>query len=125
MCIRDSRYTDPEQLDNFNYHIERWHVPGTETPEQIRDRMLGVLDTIVRECPDMTVAAVTHGMASRILLGTLQGMSIAEISEKCPHGDNTAVSLIEYENGRYRVVYANDASPVSYTHLGQYPAGDR
>lgn len=107
------RYTDPEQLDNFNYHIERWHVPGTETPEQIRDRMLGVLDTIVRECPDMTVAAVTHGMASRILLGTLQGMSIAEISEKCPHGDNTAVSLIEYENGRYRVVYANDASHLS------------
>ncbi len=107
------RYTDPEQLDNFNYHIERWHVPGTETPEQIRDRMLGVLDTIVRECPDMTVAAVTHGMASRILLGTLQGMSIAEISEKCPHGDNTAVSLIEYEDGNYRVAYANDASHLS------------
>ena len=107
------RYTDPEQLDNFNYHIERWHVPGTETPEQIRDRMLGVLDTIVRECPDMTVAAVTHGMASRILLGTLQGMSIAEISEKCHHGDNTAVSLIEYEDGNYRVAYANDASHLS------------
>ncbi len=109
----DIQYTDPEQLNNFNYHLERWHVPGTETAEQVRDRMLRVLDTIVRECPDMTVAAVTHGMASRILLGTLQGYSIAEISEKCPHGDNTAVSLIEYENGQYRVVYANDASHLS------------
>lgn len=103
-------YTDPEQLENFNYHIDKWHVPGAETAEHVRERMLGVLDTIVRECPDMTVAAVTHGMASRILLGTLKGMSIAEISEKFPHGDNTAVSYIEYENGHYDVVFANDAS---------------
>ncbi len=106
----DIRYTDPEQLDNFNFHIEKWSVPGTETAEQVRDRMMGALDTIVRECPNMTVAAVSHGMACRILLGTLKGMSIAEISENFPHGDNTAVSLIEYENGHYRVVFANDAS---------------
>ena len=52
-------------------------------------------------------------MACRILLGTLKGMSIAEISEKFPHGDNTAVSLIEYENGHYNVVFANDTSHLS------------
>ena len=109
----DIRYTDPEQLDNFNFHIDKWYVPGTETAEQVRERMLGALDMIVRECPGKTVAAVTHGMACRILLGTLMGMSIAEISENFPHGDNTAVSLIEYENGRYHVVFANDASHLS------------
>ncbi len=106
----DIRRTEAEQLENFNFHIERWHVPGAESAEEVRARMLGALDTIVRECPGKTVAAVSHGMATRILLGTLQGLSLAEISEKFPHGDNTAVSLIEYDNGRYNVVFANDAS---------------
>ena len=111
----DIRYTEGEQLDNFNYHFEKWYVEGAETAEEIRDRMLGALDTIVRECPNMTVAAVSHGMASRILLGTLKGLSLKEISEQFPHGDNTAVSLIEYENGQYRVVFANDASHLDET----------
>lgn len=106
----DIRYHDGEQLDNFNDHFERWHVEGAETAEHVRERMLRAMNTIVRECPDKTVAVVTHGMASRILLGTLKGMDLAQISATFPHGDNTAVSLIEYENGRYRVVYANDAS---------------
>lgn len=104
------RYSEGEQLDNFNHHIDRWHVEGAESAAHIRERMLGALDTIVRECPGKTVAAVSHGMASRILLGTLQGLALEEISEKMPHGDNTAVSLITYENGKYTVEYANDAS---------------
>lgn len=104
------RYHEGEQLDNFNHHIDRWHVEGAETAAEIRTRMLRAMDTIVRECPGKTVAAVSHGMATRILLGTLQGLTLEEISEKMPHGDNTAVSLIEYEDGRYRVAFANDAS---------------
>lgn len=104
------RYYESEQLDNFNNHIDRWHVEGAESAAHIRERMLGALDTIVRECPGKTVAAVSHGMASRILLGTLRGLSLEEISEKMPHGDNTAVSLIEYEDGTYTVVFANDTS---------------
>ena len=109
----DIRYHDGEQLDNFNNHFERWHVPGAETPEEVRARMLRAADAIVAQCPGRTVAAVSHGMACRILLGTLEGMSLAEISERFPHGDNTAVSLIEHENGRFRVVFANDASHLS------------
>lgn len=111
----DIRYYEGEQLDNFNYHFDQWHVDGAETAEQVRERMLRVMNTIVHECPDMTVAAVSHGMASRILLGTLMGMSLKEISENFPHGDNTAVSLIEYENGKYHVVFANDASHLDQT----------
>ena len=104
------RYHESAELENFNFHLERWSVPGAETIEQARDRMLSALRTVVREWPDSTIAVVTHGMAARVLLGTLQGMSLAEISEKFPHGDNTAVSLIECENDEFRVVFANDAS---------------
>ncbi len=106
----DIRYTDPEQLENFNYHFDRWHVNGAESAEDVRERMLGALHTIVLEQEGKTVAAVSHGMASRILLGTLRGMSLKEISERFPHGDNTAVSLIEYEKGEFRVAFANDTA---------------
>ena len=106
----DIRYTDPEQLENFNYHFDRWHVNGAESAKDVRERMLGALRTIVCEQEGKTVAAVSHGMASRILLGTLRGMSLKEISERFPHGDNTAVSLIEYDQGNFRVVCANDTA---------------
>ena len=106
----DIRYTDPEQLENFNYHFDRWHVNGAESAKDVRERMLGALRTIVCEQEGKTVAAVSHGMASRILLGTLRGMSLKEISERFPHGDNTAVSLIEYDQGNFRVVFANDTA---------------
>ena len=52
---------------------------------------------------------VSHGMALRIVLGTLQGMSMEKLNDT-HHADNTAVSLVEYENGSFRVVFRDDNS---------------
>lgn len=111
----DIRYTDPEQLDHFSYHFDRWHIDGAETPEQVRTRMVNALSAIVRECPEQTVAIVSHGMACRILLGTLMGLDLPEISANVSNGDNTSVSLIEYDGTQFRVVFANDASHLNDT----------
>ena len=45
----------------------------------------------------------------RIVLGTLQGLPLAEIGQS-PHGDNTAVSLIEAQGDDLRVVFRDDNS---------------
>lgn len=36
-----------------------------------------------------TVAVFSHGAAMRMVLGTLNGLSLADVGET-PHGDNTA-----------------------------------
>ena len=48
--------TDPVQMENFSHHLDRWHVEGAETPEQVRDRVLAAVRQIAAENDGKTVA---------------------------------------------------------------------
>lgn len=98
-----------DKLVAFNTDAGHWQVRGGESMEQVRERMLGALREIIAAHPNQTVALFSHGMALRLLIGTLQGMSIAEI-DKTGHGENTAVTKLEAEGNDIRVVYRDDAS---------------
>ena len=99
----------PEKMKNFSTHLDKWHVDGAETPEQVRDRVVAAVREIAAENDGKTVAVFSHGCAIRILLGTLEGMSIAELG-RVPCGDNTAVSLIEADGDQLKVVFRDDNS---------------
>ena len=79
-----------------------WRQIETRWPLQLMHR-------IAREHDGQTVAIFSHGAALRIVLGTLQGLSLADIGQT-PHGDNTAVSLIEADGDELRVVFRDDNS---------------
>ena len=102
---------DPEMYRAFNKRLDLWHVEGAETAEIVRDRMMAAVKRIVAENPGKTVAATSHGAALRVLLGTLEGLSLEEIG-KTGHADNTAVSLLEAEGDDIRVVFRDDNSHV-------------
>lgn len=101
--------TDSEQLSFFNADIEKWHADGSERVEEVRERMCASLAEIARRHEGQTVAVFSHGMAMRITLGTLQGLSLSEI-DKTGHAENTAVAKLTFENDRFTVVYRDDAS---------------
>lgn len=103
---------DREQLVLFNSDAGRWHVEGAETMEQVRDRMLAALRDIIAAHPNQTVAVVSHGMALRALIGTLQGLTLAEI-DKTGHAENTAVAKLEADGDSIRVLWRDDASHLS------------
>lgn len=103
---------DREQLVRFNTDAGTWRAEGAETMEQVRDRMVNALREIIAAHPDQTVALFSHGMALRLLVGTLNGLTIAEI-DKTGHGENTAVTKLEADGSGIRVVYAMDASHLS------------
>ena len=102
---------DRQMYIDFNKRPDLWHAEGAETFAQVRDRMLEGVRKIAAENPGRTVAATSHGAALRVLLGTLQGLSLAEIGGT-PHGDNTAVSLLEIEDGNIRLLFRDDNSHV-------------
>ncbi len=104
--------TDPEQLSYFSNDAQKWHVDGCESFAEVRDRMRKALADIAEAHPGETVAIFSHGMAMRIIIGTLQGMTLHEI-DKTGHAENTAVAKLEYENGNFHVIFRDDAS-----HLG-------
>ncbi len=103
---------DGEQLALFNTDAERWHVDGSEHIAEVRGRMCAALREIAEKHPGGTAAVFSHGMAMRIAIGTLQGLSLHEI-DKTGHAENTAVTKLIYENGVFRVAFRDDASHLS------------
>ena len=85
-----------------------WQVPGSETFPQLRKRMAEAINEIVAAHPNQTVAVFSHGMAIRNYLAHLNGATPNALAE-IPHGDNTSVSLLTFENGAVTVDYRADA----------------
>ena len=106
--------SDLEQLSNFGLRLDLWHVDGAETPQQVLERVLRAIREIAEENPEKTVAVFSHGAALRTLLGYLEGYSLRELG-KTPHGDNTAVSLLEVDGDSIRVVFRDDNSHLENT----------
>ncbi|MBR5572242.1 MAG: GNAT family N-acetyltransferase [Oscillospiraceae bacterium] len=98
-----------EQMFCFNRKLDGYGVEGSETCRQVLDRFLPALERVAKTHDGQTVAVFSHGAAVRMVLGTLQGLPLSEVGET-PHGDNTAVALLEYDNGKFSIVYMNDNS---------------
>ncbi len=112
---------DPEQMENFGRHLERWQVEGAERPQAVLERMMAAVRQIAAENEGRTVAVVSHGCAIRILLAALQGLTIETLAQT-PVGGNTAVSLLEAEGETMRVVFRDDDS---HLRAPGHAAGER
>ena len=100
---------DRERLITFNTDTEHWRVEGGEDMRLVRERMLAALRQIIAAHPNETVAVFSHGMALRMLIGTLQGLTPAEINQT-GHAENTAVTKLEADASGIRVIFRDDAS---------------
>ena len=99
----------PQQLEDFRDHLDRWHVEGAESGEQVLERMLHAVQTLAAKHDGQTIALFSHGYAIRLLLSHLQGYTVAEMG-KLPTGDNTAVSCLTWADGRLQIKFLNDNS---------------
>ena len=109
MSFGDMRKLDPVQMDYFNNDPERWRAEGAETFAECSERMWNAVCEIAEANDGKTVAIVSHGMVIRSLLAQIMNVKSTDIPT-LPHGDNTAVSLLHYENGVFSVEYYNDNS---------------
>ncbi len=99
----------PEAMTAFNDDPEAWTAPRAESFQQLGKRMTEAVLDIAAAHEGQTVACVSHGMAIRTLLSLILGIPSGEI-RRLPHGDNTAVSLLEIEGENIKVIFYNDAS---------------
>jgi probable phosphoglycerate mutase len=111
---------DGEQLSYFNHTSPLWHVEGGETFADVRKRVPAEILQIAARHPGQTIGIAGHGSAIRNTLAVFKGLSIEE-SAHSGHSDNTAVSLLEVEDGKVRVVFENDNShlPEEISTLGR------
>ncbi len=105
----DLLYRDPVRMHAFNDDPAAWKLEGAETFPALTERIRGVVLELAARHDGQTVVCVSHGMAIRSLVADVMGVSSGEM-HRVPHGDNTAVTLLEADGGTLRLVYANDAS---------------
>ena len=98
-----------QEMYCFNRQLDKFSIEGGETCQQVLDRFLPALERVAKAHDGETIAIFSHGAALRMVIGVLNGLTLAEVGES-PHGDNTAVALVEYENGKFTVKYHNDNS---------------
>ena len=102
-----------KQLLLFNTNDPRFTCEGGESFAQLRQRVSQAILKIAASHPGKSVAVFSHGMAIRNVIAHFQGIPVEETNAKVPHGDNTAVALLEIESGNVEVKYINDNSHLS------------
>lgn len=96
----------PEEIARFYGCDDAWQVEGGESFPILRARTTAALEDIAKANPDRVVAVFSHGMAIRTAVSHFMGVSIRDVKL----GENTSVSVLEYEKGEMRVVTVGDAS---------------
>jgi len=97
-----------ERMIRFNADPMSWSVEGSETYPGFTGRFLEALGEAAAAHDGGTIAVFSHGAVLRSVLQRL--FYPPEEVWKIGHCDNTGVSLLEFGNGTYRLIYANDNS---------------
>ena len=98
---------DSEQMYLFNYKPTEWKVEGAETFAEYSQRFYeGVVDA-AKENDGKTIAIFAHGCVIRSLL--MREFFGNDVS-KLPYSDNTGVSKLFYDEGKFTYEFVNDNS---------------
>lgn len=106
------RRSDPEEYAKFAALSASFKVSGGESFEEVRERVGGTLQKLARRHDGQTLAVFCHGTAIRSALTWLEGQPVEAALDRA-HGDNTAVSLLEFQDDRANIVFQNDNSHLS------------
>ena len=115
MAWGDIEYMYREMNNNFGNDPANWSVNGGEAYENVKKRMFDFLIEIAQTHDWETIAVFSHGFAIRALLCHLEGIPSNE-TDKMPYCDNTAVSLILYNNGKIIIDHHSCNNHLSEEH---------
>ena len=104
-------HDEPRSAELFINDPCHWRHEGAETYAQVTERAYPALEAIARRHEGGRVAVVSHGVTIRCLLSRITGIDLKDKS-RLPIVQNTAITRLRWENGRFTVEAMND-----YEHL--------
>lgn len=100
---------DHQRMALFSATSPDFQAPNGESFPELRRRGTAAILDIAAHHDGQTVAVFAHGTLIRNVLAEFQGIGLEEMY-KMKHSDNTAVALLEIQDGQVKVVYADDNS---------------
>lgn len=101
------QHENPNMLHLFNIDPAKFHNEGSESFHNLQKRASEVLIELAKKHDGQTIACFSHGMLIRSLLAHIKGVSSENIAE-IMHGDNTCVTKLLVEDGKFDIEYYND-----------------
>jgi probable phosphoglycerate mutase len=112
---KEGQRITPEEDAYYHFLLEEWRrgntslkIDGGESPEDVRDRIIPALHTILAHKEERTILICMHGRAIRILLCHLLNLPLKEM-DQFEHA-NLCLYLLQYQNGVYDILLNNDLS---------------
>ena len=100
----------PTEHNLWKNDMKRFEIEGGERMAEVYERMKSAITDIVRENQGKTAVVVSHGCALRNYLSYAEFGSADRLGD-VGWSDNTAVSLIEYDdNFTPKIIFKNDSS---------------
>ena len=100
---------DALNLIRFNHSSPEFKVRGGETFAQVQARIRETVFRLAAAHPGQTIALFSHGTAIRCLQAAIRGLGPGEM-DGLGHSDNTAVTCLEIQGEKARIVFENDNS---------------
>ncbi len=107
----ESFRADPALADIWDNHPQDFYPEGGESMKNAYNRICLAVKEIAEKNDGKTVVITCHGGVIRCLMANLIFGSIDKLKD-VPWAENTAVALLNFENGKFNVVYKNDHSHV-------------
>lgn len=102
----------PEKYEDWEKRPHLHAMPNGETMEEFQRRLVEEIEEIIGKNKGRNIGIVTHGTAIKALLCYFRSCGLEEMFniQWC---DNTAVSIIDYEEGAFSIVLEGDSSHLS------------
>lgn len=94
---------------------------GGENLENVRSRSMAAIMDIVEKYPNETVLVAAHDAVNKAILCDILGMGMERFWQI--KQDNTCVNVLEYVDGKWRVVLVNSTNHMGYLFSGIEQAG--
>jgi len=99
----------PEEYNAWENRPHALQMPNGESMEEFQSRLLDEVMSIIKRHEGKNICIVTHGTAIRAMLCHFKQCTLEEMIN-IAWCDNTALTIIDYENGAFSVVLQGDSS---------------
>lgn len=103
----------PHEYDTWENKPHLHKMPSGESMSEFQKRLMDEVKYIIANNMGKNICIVTHGTAIRSMMCIFKGCEL-DAMLSIPWYDNTSITIVEYEDERFRVVLEGDAS-----HLGK------
>lgn len=99
----------PQEYYNWEEQPHLLVMPNGESMKDFQHRLIVEVNQIVRSNKGQNICIVTHGTAIKTLLCYFKGFELSKMS-KIPWCDNTAVTIVDFDNDNWNIVIESDSS---------------